>query len=144
MKDRCLRNEDIEGSKPKSFTKKKLLIKQQQDQASIFTYPYASNIQNNPIGEYVKTENNERNVPTKNSYHFQNNIFGMDLGFYKQSKNQNDNFPIDNNRTKNYKNLQEVDSLDKFQKDFGMKNFDFPKLNENPNFLDVFNIILDS
>lgn len=136
MKDRSLRNDDIEGSKPKSFTKKKLLIKQQQEQASIFNYPYVSNIQNNPIGQYIQTENSKINnklrSPDKTHY-FQNNIFGFDANAFL-NKNKEENNRIDKNM-QNFPQYQEIDSLDEFQKGFGAKNLDFPQMQDNSNII---------
>ena len=133
MIDRSLRNDDIEGSKPKSLTCKKIAIKKQQE-ASIFSSPSSfSKLKNNPIGEYRKTEGVQTEKKTHNKvkmYHFQNNIFGIDIDY-----NQKNSFE----RPK--KENQNLDSLDRFQKDFENKSFD-TKIIQESNTLDVFILFL--
>ena len=56
----------------------------------------------------------------------------------KQIKNKDENNQIDKNM-QNFAKYQEIDSLDEFQKGFGAKNLDFPKMQDNSNIIyDVF------
>lgn len=113
MKDRCLRNDDIIGSQPKSFTIKKLYLKQQQEKASIFGFPTAiSSIKNSPITQYQDIGHNYSKKEEK-AYLFKNNIYGFDPNSSQKEKKgylyEKSAFLIKN------------DSLDLFQKDFQQK-----------------------
>jgi len=129
MANRSLNNDDIPGSKPKSFTSKKHIIKQQQI-SQIFTNPAdISSLNDNLIGQYINLENKKtkQKLSPQKPYCLINNIFGVDMT--KKPEEQKKNFFKKDDGV-----LKTIDSLDKLENDFQKKNFEFPKLDpvENP------------
>ena len=114
MKDRSLRNDDIEGSKPKSFLSRKHIKNQSQSQ--IFSPPTCINLEKAP---------SRRRSPEK-TYQLINNIYGFDLPSLET-----------NNELPRNPTIDKGDSLDQFALEFQKKKIEFPQLNKEVNFNEV-------
>lgn len=119
MKDRSLRNDDIQGTKPKTYGKRNLL--RPQDQPELMYY-----------NEEIQQPNyGNLNIDQKN-YRMQNNIYGYE-GMRSNQFNQKEpprNFAMGN---------ANMDSLDKFSQEFQVKKNENPKIQQ---FQNVENVIL--
>lgn len=133
MIDRSLRNDDIVGAKPKSFTSNKQQIKQIESQVLSYPYPtYESSIKNNPIGQSIRSPKTKQR--SEKPYVFVNNIYGLDPNHQLKSQEPQTN----KEGVHDSGNKQGVrDSLDKFESEFQNKNKAFPKLNMDPNPIEV-------
>ena len=119
MKDRSLRNDDIEGSKPKSFISRKHIKSQCQSQ--IFDL-----LTNQPLSiEPEKTPSRKRSPEKK--YKLINNIYGFDLRPLETKNEPPRVIPT----------IDIGDSLDHFAMEFQKKKFEFPQLNKEVNFNEV-------